>query len=106
MQNSQKKVLQFPKPLEEPGAQPIICQIGADRFAIHYRIEDLPPAATPAGVEARSQEGHDENHKVVPDRDSRQHTGLAISHEQRDECVDRRHTTCKWKQSTFAFQPR
>lgn len=44
MKNSQK-ILQFPKPLEEPAAQPIICQIGAERFAIHYRIEDLPPAA-------------------------------------------------------------
>jgi len=45
MKDSQKKIFQFPKPLEEPGAHPIICQIGAERFAIHYRIEDLPPAA-------------------------------------------------------------
>jgi len=45
MKDSQKKVLQFPEPLEELGAQPIICQIGPERFAIHYRIEDLPPAA-------------------------------------------------------------
>jgi hypothetical protein len=45
MKNSQKKVLQFPKPPEEPGAQTIVCQIGNERFAIHYEIEDLPPAA-------------------------------------------------------------
>jgi hypothetical protein len=45
MKNSQKKVLPFPKPPEEPGAQTIICQIGGERFAIHYEIEDLPPAA-------------------------------------------------------------
>ena len=45
MKNSQKKVLSFPKPPEEPGAQTIVCQIGNERFAIHYEIEDLPPAA-------------------------------------------------------------
>lgn len=44
MKNSQK-ILPFPKPPKEPGAQPIICQIGGERFAIHYEIEDLPPAA-------------------------------------------------------------
>ena len=46
MKNS-RKVLPFPKPPEEPGAQTIICQIGDERFAIHYEIEDLPPAAPP-----------------------------------------------------------
>ena len=46
MKNSQKKVLPFPKPPEEPGAQTIVCQIGDERFAIHYEIEDLPPAAS------------------------------------------------------------
>jgi hypothetical protein len=25
----------------------MICQIGNERFAIHYEIEDLPPAAPP-----------------------------------------------------------
>jgi hypothetical protein len=45
MKNSQKKVLSFPKPPEEPGAQTIIWQIGNERFAIHYEIEDLPPMA-------------------------------------------------------------
>jgi hypothetical protein len=44
MKNRQK-ILHFPKPPEEPGAQTIICQIGHERFAIHYEIEDLPPAA-------------------------------------------------------------
>ena len=45
MRNSQKKVLPFPKPREEPGAHTIVCQIGDERFAIHYEIEDLPPVA-------------------------------------------------------------
>ena len=44
MKNSQK-VLPFPQPLEVPGAQTIICQIGDERFAIHFEIEDLPPAS-------------------------------------------------------------
>jgi hypothetical protein len=39
-----QKILQFRKPPEEPDAEPIICQIGSERFAIHYEIEDLPPA--------------------------------------------------------------
>ena len=43
MKNTQKKVLQFRKPPEEPGDQRIICNIGDQRFAIHYQIEDLPP---------------------------------------------------------------
>ena len=47
MKNRQKKVLEFPKPPEEPGARTIVCQIGDERFAIHYEIEDLPPAAPP-----------------------------------------------------------
>ena len=29
----------------EGGAQTIICQIGDERFAIHFEIEDLPPAS-------------------------------------------------------------
>ena len=45
MKNHNKKVLPFPASPEEPGAQTIICQIGDERFAIHYEIEDLPPAA-------------------------------------------------------------
>jgi hypothetical protein len=45
MKNRQKKVLEFPKPLEEPVARTIVCQIGDERFAIRYEIEDLPPTA-------------------------------------------------------------
>jgi hypothetical protein len=45
MKNSQKKVLPFPEPREEPGNSPIVVHIGDERFAIHYEIEDLPPAA-------------------------------------------------------------
>jgi len=44
MKNSQKKVLPFPKPSEEPGASTIIVQIGDERFAIYWEIEDRPPA--------------------------------------------------------------
>jgi hypothetical protein len=45
MKNHRKKVLPFPKPPEEPANLPIVVQIGNERFAIHYEIEDLPPAA-------------------------------------------------------------
>jgi hypothetical protein len=45
MKNRQKKVLPFPKPLEEPAVSTIVVQIGKDRFAIHWEIEELPPAA-------------------------------------------------------------
>jgi hypothetical protein len=45
MKNSQKKVLPFPKPPDEPGTSPIVVQIGKERFAIHWEIEELPPAA-------------------------------------------------------------
>jgi hypothetical protein len=45
MKNSQKKVLPFPAPPEEPAASTIVVQIGTDRFAIHWEIEDLPPVA-------------------------------------------------------------
>ena len=45
MKKSEKKVLPFPTPPKEPAATTIICQIGNERFAIHWEIEDLPPAA-------------------------------------------------------------
>jgi hypothetical protein len=45
MRNREKKVLPFPEPPEEPANSPIVVQIGNERFAIHYEIEDLPPAA-------------------------------------------------------------
>ena len=47
MKKSPKKVLPFPKRPEEPAASTITVQIGNERFAIHWQIEDLPPAATP-----------------------------------------------------------
>jgi hypothetical protein len=43
MKNRQKKVLPFPKPPEEPEPSKIVVQIGNERFAIHYEVEDLPP---------------------------------------------------------------
>jgi hypothetical protein len=45
MKNRQKKVLPFPTPPEEPVASTIIVQVGKDRFAIHWEIEELPPAS-------------------------------------------------------------
>jgi hypothetical protein len=45
MKNRQRKVLPFPKPLEEPADSMIVVQIGKDRFAIHWEMEELPPAA-------------------------------------------------------------
>jgi hypothetical protein len=45
MNKTEKKVLLFPTPPKEPAASTIICQIGNERFAIHFEIEDLPPAA-------------------------------------------------------------
>ena len=43
--NRSKNVLQFATPLRERGPSPITVQIGNERFAIHYQIEELPPAA-------------------------------------------------------------
>jgi hypothetical protein len=45
MKNSQKKVLLFPKAPEEPAASMIVVEIGNERFAIHWEMEELPPAA-------------------------------------------------------------
>jgi hypothetical protein len=45
MKKSEKKVLPFPTPPIAPAASTIVCQIGNERFAIHFEIEDLPPAA-------------------------------------------------------------
>lgn len=46
MRKNKKNVLEFPKPPApfEPQPGVIVCQIGNERFAIHYQIEDLPPA--------------------------------------------------------------
>ena len=43
MKTTRNKVLQFPKPPEESKTPPIVIQIGNERFAIHYEVEDLPP---------------------------------------------------------------
>jgi hypothetical protein len=45
MKKSQNNVLPFPKRPEEPGVSTIIVRIGNERFAIHWKTEDLPPAA-------------------------------------------------------------
>lgn len=43
MKKTEKKVLPFPAPPIAPAATTIICQIGNERFAIHWEIEDLQP---------------------------------------------------------------
>jgi len=43
----EKKVLPFPAPAKLPADHIIMCQIGNERFAIHYQIEDLPPVTHP-----------------------------------------------------------
>jgi hypothetical protein len=40
--NKKQNVLLFPASREEPAISPMIFQIGAERFAIHWEIEDLP----------------------------------------------------------------
>jgi hypothetical protein len=41
---SEPKVLPFPPP-KQPAPTSLVCQIGSERFAIHWVIEDLPPVA-------------------------------------------------------------
>jgi len=45
MKKSEKKVLPFPPPPRAPAPTTILCQIGNERFALTWQIEDLPPAA-------------------------------------------------------------
>jgi hypothetical protein len=50
MKNRQKqvrRVLQFPAPTEEPASSRIVVQIGKERFAIHWEIEEMAPAVPP-----------------------------------------------------------
>jgi hypothetical protein len=47
MKNHQKKVLQFPESPAEPANSKIVVQIGSERFAIHYEVEDLPSVPPP-----------------------------------------------------------
>jgi len=66
MKNSHKSVLPFPAAPEEPAASTIVVQIGNDRFAIHWEIEELPPAAPLVAVEARGQEGNCKDRQIAP----------------------------------------
>src|SRR5712691_9474616 len=45
MKKSEKKVLHFHPHPRAPAPTTILCQIGNERFAITWQIEDLPPAA-------------------------------------------------------------
>ena len=45
MKTAQNKLLHFPKQPEESTTSPIVFQIGKERFAIHYQVENLPPVA-------------------------------------------------------------
>jgi hypothetical protein len=47
MKNRKNNVLPFPKPPQELGTSTIVVRIGSERFAIHFLIEDLPPAGSP-----------------------------------------------------------
>ena len=55
MKTTRNKVLQFPKPPEESKTSPIVVQIGNERFAIHYRMEELPADTATAAVKAPRQ---------------------------------------------------
>ena len=44
---NEKKVLFFPAPPEERVVTSMTMQVGRDRFAIHWEIEDLPPVVEP-----------------------------------------------------------
>ncbi len=47
MNQTENKVLPFPAPPKPPARHAITCQIGGERFAIHYQMEDLPPVTPP-----------------------------------------------------------
>jgi len=59
MKKKGRKVLAFPAPREEAGPSPVIVQVGRERFAIHFEIEDLPPAVPPIPLKRAS-------HKETP----------------------------------------
>jgi len=58
MKNRKNNLFPFPKPRREPGTSTIIAQIGSDRFAIHMRFEDLPPAPPPLEMLKRGAGKH------------------------------------------------
>ena len=47
MKKREKKVLRFPKSPEDPAVHTITIQVGRERFAIHWELEELPPAVPP-----------------------------------------------------------
>jgi hypothetical protein len=62
MKKRQKNVLPFPKPAEEPAPSTIVVQIGKDRFAIHWEVEELPPAEP---VAPRKRQGKQATMQIV-----------------------------------------
>ena len=44
MKDTNKKILQFPKPPDEIMGTTAFFQVGSTRFAIHWSIQHLPPA--------------------------------------------------------------
>jgi hypothetical protein len=86
MKNRKNNLLPFPKAPQELGTSTIVVQIGSERFAIHFEIEDLPPARS-----ARRRERQDP--KKQPSISSSNPLGrdfrtqrLALWHEKK-ECV-------------------
>ena len=47
MKDHEKKILPFPKPPGETANSRIVVQIGNERFAIRYQMEELPPVPPP-----------------------------------------------------------
>ena len=66
MKNRQKKVLPFPTLPEEPLASTMIVQIGNDRFAIHWEIEELAPVSPLVVWKGRAR-SNCENREITPD---------------------------------------
>ena len=67
MNQSKKNVLPFPGRPEEPAPSTIICQVGNERFALHWEIEELPPVPPLVGMK-----------RVVPKRTKRRRSPTSI----------------------------
>ena len=67
MNQSKKNVLPFPGRPEEPAPSTIICQVGNERFALHWEIEELPPVPPLLGMK-----------RVVPKRTQRRRSPASI----------------------------
>jgi hypothetical protein len=76
MKNSQKELLQFPAPLEQPENSTITVHIGGDHFAIHYQIEDLPPSAPVLRMQKTKQRAA--KIATFPDLPIRAHRGTIV----------------------------